>query len=261
VQLPSLLLFGLLVYLQKLSNNFPRKQKIFFTMVSLIALLLACVPLAVNAQSSLSQLIGTWSSGPMKVQTGSGFANPANTSFIYPATSGISYSFAVANANGEAWYEIARFRFTSNGSDPKCITAVMNWVHGTYALQSNGSIVLTPNGDGYQQIQDPCAAQSNFVQNYNDTELLVAGWYTYNDPQLGLALQLFQFDGSPLAPQYQVSSTPNMLPTQQLRNVTAPTTVLSRRGNGAAQAHGILGDWTLTSTAVTIVFAVVASVL
>jgi hypothetical protein len=197
----------------------------------------------------------------MKVQTGSGFANPSNTSFIYPNTTGISYSFAAADANGESWYEIARFRFTSNGSQPNCITAVMNWVHGTYALQTNGSIVLTPNGDGYQQIQDPCAATSNFVQNYNDTELLVSGWYLYTDATLGISLQLYSFDGSPLAPQYQVASTPNMLPTQQLRNVSAPTTILSRRGNGAAHARRIIGDWTLASTAATIVFAVVASVL
>ncbi|KAE9390112.1 hypothetical protein BT96DRAFT_757839, partial [Gymnopus androsaceus JB14] len=105
------------------------------------------------------------------------------------------------------WYEIARYRFTSNGSQPACTTAVMNWVHGTYAIQSNGSIVLTPNGDGYQQIQDPCAAVSNFIQDYNNTELIPNFWYAY-DPTLGSALQLYSFDGTPLAPVYVASKTP-----------------------------------------------------
>lgn len=147
----------------------------------------------------------------------------------------------------------------STGSQPNCITAVMNWVHGTYALQSNGSIVLTPNGDGYQQIQDPCAAVSDFIENYNDTELIPNFWYAYTDSTLGQAIQLYAFDGTPLAPQYVVSATPNMLPTQQLRNVTAATTVLARRGNGAVRM--IMGDWTLASTAATVVLAVAASML
>jgi len=222
-----------------------------------VAFLLASVPLYANAQ--ISSLYGTWSSGSMNVVTGSGFANPANQSFIYPNTTGISYSFAEANSAGETWYEIARYRFTSNGSQPNCITAVMNWVHGTYALQSNGSIVLTPNGDGYQQIQDPCAAVSDFIENYNDTELIPNFWYAYTDSTLGQAIQLYAFDGTPLAPQYVVSATPNMLPTQQLRNVTAATTVLARRGNGAVRM--IMGDWTLASTAATVVLAVAASML
>jgi len=222
-----------------------------------VAFLLASVPLYANAQ--ISSLYGTWSSGSMNVVTGSGFANPANQSFIYPNTTGISYSFAEANSAGETWYEIARYRFTSNGSQPNCITAVMNWVHGTYALQSNGSIVLTPNGDGYQQIQDPCAAVSDFIENYNDTELIPNFWYAYTDSTLGQAIQLYAFDGTPLAPQYVVSATPNMLPTQQLRNVTAATTVLARRGNGAVRM--IMGDWMLASTAATVVLAVAASML
>jgi hypothetical protein len=83
---------------------------------------------------------------------------------------------------------------------------------------------MTPLGDGYQQIQDPCAAVSNFLENYNDTELYQS-WRIFQDPQtLGFKLHLFQFDGSPLAPQFQVSTTPNMLPTTLLRNVTPPAT-------------------------------------
>ena len=123
------------------------------------------------------------------------------------------------------------------GSDPNCITGVVNWVHGTYDLVSNGSIIFTPFGDGFQQIQANCAAVSNFIQNYNDTELCQS-WRIFQDPVDGYKLHLFasvtfilfscsrsliffcSFDGSPINPQFQVSTTPIMLPTQPLRNVT-----------------------------------------
>ena len=109
------------------------------------------------------------------------------------------------------------------GSQPSCITGVLNWVHGNYDVLANGSLVMTPFGDGYQQIQDPCAAQSNFIENYNDTELYIQ-WQIFLDATTGYKLHLFQFDGTPLAPQFQVSTTPNMLPTQLLRNVTTQLT-------------------------------------
>jgi hypothetical protein len=81
---------------------------------------------------------------------------------------------------------------------------------------------MTPMGDGYQQVQDPCAAVSNFVENYNITEHYTQ-WRIFMDPTYGPKLHLFQYDGSPLAPQFQLSTTPNMLPTQPLRNVTPVT--------------------------------------
>lgn len=116
----------------------------------------------------------------------------------------------------------------ATGSEPSCITGVMNWVHGIYQLLDNGSIITTPFGDGFQQIQDPCAAVSNFIEPYNDTELYQS-WRIFSDPQDGPKLHLFQFDGSPLAPQFQLSAVPNMLPTQLLRNVTPPQTTTARR--------------------------------
>ena len=129
----------------------------------------------------------------------------------------------------DGWYEIARYRWVSNATVPTCITGVVNWVHGLYQLMPNGSIVMTPNGDGYQQIQDPCGAVSNFVENYNLTELYQS-WQIFQDPVDGYKLHLFQFDGSPVAPQFQVSVTPIMLPTTKLRNVTAPPAVAGGAG-------------------------------
>lgn len=97
-----------------------------------------------------------------------------------------------------------------------------------YTLQTNGSITMVPfNDDGFQQIQDPCAAVSNFVEVYNDTELYQS-WAIFTDPTQGLKLHLFQFDNSPLAPMFQVSTTPNMLPTQQIRTQTTSHVVAKR---------------------------------
>jgi hypothetical protein len=100
-------------------------------------------------------------------------------------------------------------------------------VHGKYQMLQNGSLVLTPFGDGYQQVQDPCAAVSNFIQPYNYTELFTQ-WRIFSDPVQGFKLHLFGFDGSPVPPQFQVSATPNMLPTQLLRNVTGAAPIRRR---------------------------------
>ncbi|KAG2068187.1 hypothetical protein BDR04DRAFT_1103707 [Suillus decipiens] len=180
-----------------------------------------------DAAHNVTAITGTWSSGSQNVVTGSGFATPSQEAFTYPSTTGMSYSFT-----DDGYYEVARYRMTSNGSVPTCITGVMNWVHGTYVLVSNGSIVLTPFGDGYQQIQDPCAAISNFIENYNDTELYTL-WNIYQDPVKGYTLQLYQYDGSPLPPQYLISTSPNMLPTQPLRNVSKTTTTSTTVQNAA----------------------------
>jgi len=176
-----------------------------------------------NSEHNATSIIGTWSSGSKAVVTGAGFANPANMSFTYPKTTGISYSFSA-----DGFYEIARYRFNGNGSEPTCITGVIGWVHGKYSLLGNGSIVMVPLGDGFQQIQDPCAAVSNFVEPFNLTETYVQ-WRIFMDVTAGPKLHLFQFDGAPLAPQFLISTTPNMLPTQLLRNVTPPA---AESGNG-----------------------------
>jgi hypothetical protein len=105
---------------------------------------------------------------------------------------------------------------------------------------------MQPTGlDSFQQVQDSCAAVSNFIQTYNDSEYY-ASWRIFMDPTFGPKLHLFQFDDSPLAPQFQVSTTPNMLPTGVIRNTTASTgkTVLKRelvKRNGAAGQHLTIG--------------------
>ncbi|KAI0738864.1 chaperone for protein-folding within the ER, fungal-domain-containing protein [Daedaleopsis nitida] len=232
----------------------------------IVAVALAAFPVAFA--QDLTNFVGTWSSGAKNVVTGAGFANPANMSFTYPLTTGVSYAFSE-----DGFYEVARYRFTSNGAsyskspmdqrtdpscagaEPNCITGVLNWHHGTYTKETNGSLVLTPFGDGFQQIQDPCAAETNFVETYNNTELYQS-WQMFYDQTDGLKLHLFQFDGSPVAPLFQVYSTPNMLPTQLLRNDT--TTVDT--GNALFAKNAGSRSWTTTTVSGVVSGVVVAGV-
>ncbi|KAH9068489.1 hypothetical protein EDB83DRAFT_2376830 [Lactarius deliciosus] len=39
-----------------------------------------------------------------------------------------------------------------NGSSPQCITGVINWVHGTFTYNSDGSMTMYSFGNGFQQI-------------------------------------------------------------------------------------------------------------
>jgi len=218
-------------------------------LTSLLAVVLASLARTTSAQDQFGPIVydsihnatviyGTWSSGSKAVLTGAGFADPANMTFTYPKTTGISYSFST-----DGYYEISRYRFNSNGSEPTCITGVIGWVHGTYSLNTNGSISMTPLGDGFQQVQDPCAAISNFVETYNQTEYY-KGWRIFQDPTQGYKLHMFAFDGTPLSPMFQISTTPNMLPTRQLRNVPPPAPTVARREVSSAQ--DVLGSHWVT---------------
>ena len=145
--------------------------------------------------------------------------------------------------------------FPPTGSYPNCPTTVLNWAHGLLTLEPNGSIVLTPVGDGYQRIEDPCAARSDFTEVYNDTELYIQ-WQIITDPVLGPELTMYQFDGSPYPPLRLLSATPNMLPTQRLRNPPTPSTTILKRSttNFAPPIHW----WNVAAT--TTIGAMLASV-
>jgi len=183
-------------------------------------------PIVYDAEHNATAIWGTWSSGSQSVQTGPGFCDPTKLTFDYPRNTGVSYSFSQVGYD-HGYYEIARYRFNANGSDPTCITGVIAWVHGTVTLNANGSLWMRPFGDGFQQIQDPCAAVSNFIETYNETEYY-KGWRIFEDPTAGPKLHLFQHDGAPVAPMFLSSRTPTMFPTQLLRNNTF--VVVQRRG-------------------------------
>lgn len=98
---------------------------------------------------------------------------------------------------------------------------------------ANGSLVLTPVGDGFQRIEDPCAAKSDFTEAYNLSELYQS-WQIFLDPVDGPKLHMFAFDGTPEPPMRLLSATPNMLPNQRLHNTTQSTTVLKRSTTNVA---------------------------
>jgi len=196
---------------------------------------------------NVTTLLGTWSSGSGNVRTGVGFANPANWTFDYPKTTGISYSFTtdVLSDGSAGYFEEAQYRFTGNGSQPTCIIGVVQWQHGTYQLLPNGSMILNPfASDGRQQVQDMCAAKSNIIQQFNQTTLF-SSWRIFQDPQRGPKLQLYEFNGAPDSPMYLVSPTPNMLPTTVLTaNVTtgqASSAGSARVSTGLAMVLGATG--------------------
>lgn len=130
------------------------------------------------------------------------------------------------------------------GSHPTCITGVVVWVHGTYTLNPNGSITTTPFGDGYQQVQDPCAAVSNFIEPYNYTEYY-SYWRIFLDPITGYHLHMYEFDGKPLAPMFLISTTPNMLPKQLLRNKTEAAPQSSKRSLNSSPENLLGPQWML----------------
>lgn len=170
---------------------------------------------AAQALTDPQLLVGTWASGSMQVVTGPGFANPANGTFHYPKVGGLSYSFT-----GDGHYEVARYRFESNGAEPNCIKAVINWHHGEYQVNDNGSMTLFPLSDGFQQVQDPCAAISNLVETYNNTEYYQLYQIFLDQATNGYKLHLFQHDGQKVTPQFKNSDEPNMHPVELLRNTS-----------------------------------------
>ncbi|KAI0698149.1 chaperone for protein-folding within the ER, fungal-domain-containing protein [Cytidiella melzeri] len=178
--------------------------------------------MVLNSEHNVTSLEGTWSSGSRAVVTGAGFANPVNRTFTFPVNTGVSFSFL-----NSGFYEIAQYRFFGNGSAPNCITGTTTWEHGTFVILGNASIITTPFGDGFQQVQNPCLATSSFIQSYNYTGLY-RSFRIFQDPVDGPKLQIANFDDSPVAPLFLVSATPSMLPTRPLINVTA-TAAASKR--------------------------------
>lgn len=135
------------------------------------------------------------------------------------------------------------------------------WIHGEYTYECNGSLILTPYSDGYQQIEDPCAPVSNMIQTF-DTVQLMSSWQIFIDPVDGPKLHLFQFDGTPVAPQFLVSRQPNMLPTVDLLNVTDTTSQPSqptKRGLFARSAGERSQAWSVGSMLVLMASTLLAS--
>ncbi|WPG99549.1 Hypothetical protein R9X50_00236600 [Acrodontium crateriforme] len=175
-----------------------------------------------------AQLVGTWSTKSNQTLTGPGFYDPLNEELIEPSHTGISYSFT---ADGH--YEEAYYRAIANPVNPNCPSGIMQWQHGTYSQASNGSLILQPIGiDGRQLLSSPCQYKNSIYTRYNQSELFKS-WSQYTDPYHNIPrLDLYKFDGSPLAPMYLAYKPPQMLPTTTLHSSATAT-------SGGKQKRGL----------------------
>ncbi|MCJ1400891.1 Reversal of tor2 lethality [Xylographa trunciseda] len=194
---------------------------------------LALLPLTL----AQSDLVGTWSTKSRSVFTGPGFYDPVNEKMFEPALPGIAYSFT---ADGH--YEEAYYRAISNPQNPTCPQGIIQWQHGTFQKLTNGSLVLTPFGvDGRQLQSTPCLSQSIYTR-YNQSELFTS-YLVYSDPYHNIPrLDLFQFNGAPLAPMYLAYNPPQMLPTQTLNPTAKATTAGSASSTNTANAKRSVED-------------------
>lgn len=85
--------------------------------------------------------------------------------------------------------------------------------------------------DGRIQVQDPCAAVTNLITEYNQVTLY-ADWGIIMDSTRGnYKLELNRFDGAKMPPMWLTANPPNMLPTQYLTGVNVCS---SRKNNPAS---------------------------
>ncbi|KAE8450518.1 Reversal of tor2 lethality [Mollisiaceae sp. DMI_Dod_QoI] len=216
---------------------------------SLQSLLIAGACLATSVGAINPQLVGTWSTKSAKVLTGPGFYNPVNDSFIEPSHTGISYSFTT-----DGYYEEAYYRAISNPTKPSCPQAIMQFQHGAFVENSDGSLTLSPFAvDGRQLQSNPCAGDNSIYTRYNQSENFQARppspacffqhprpakYQVYTDPYTKMTrLDLYQFNGSPMNPMFLAYSPPQMLPTVTM-NPTATATASGKK----AKRTTALGD-------------------
>ncbi|KAJ3478821.1 hypothetical protein NLI96_g9496 [Meripilus lineatus] len=209
-----------------------------------LSILLAALPVLsqdLSAAHNTTGLSGTWSSGSKNVLTGSVrfllFFLPTNQSpLTFVTNSGFCQSkqpnFYLPQNNWRVLLLVSSLPFVlfylsydAFRTVPTMASTRLPDIALMATILPNNSIVLTPFPDGYQQIQDPCAAVSNFIESYTEPELYVI-WQIFTDVVDGYKLHLFGFDGTPVAPQFRVGD-PNMLPTQNLRNTTNTTSTLT----------------------------------
>ncbi|PKI85480.1 hypothetical protein MVES1_000118 [Malassezia vespertilionis] len=199
-------------------------------------------------------LRGTWSSGSQQVLTGADrndnvrfhssskannqmFYNPYRKQFTVPRSAGISYSFLPSNgSDNEGFFEEARFQYQSDSQNPHCFSAQLIWLHGRYKYGRNNlatdmTLSAYPGDSMIQTITNPeCTGGKSVetdVYTLDKNQEYIKNFTTFieNDapyPQPGSntkamwGLQMYQFDGAPLAKMYLKYDPPQMLPTEQM---------------------------------------------
>ncbi|EEP77579.1 predicted protein [Uncinocarpus reesii 1704] len=221
----------------------------------LLAALLAWFSLLTAVPAALDpKLAGTWSTKSRNVVTGPDFYDPIKDRFKEPENTGISYSFT-----DDGFFEEAYYRAISNPTTPSCPSGFMQFQHGKYSVESNGSLVLTPFAvDGRQLFSNPCKGKESTYYRFNQTEIFKVPYVFSCERQLALTvreilqryevqidpfhnvkrLNLFQFDGTPMNPMFLIYDPPQMLPTQTLN----PTTLASATGQPKAKRSFLNGE-------------------
>ncbi|KAK5107773.1 hypothetical protein LTR62_000697 [Meristemomyces frigidus] len=184
--------------------------------------LAAAIALAGQAAADTwpTNLVGTWSTKSNQTLTGPSFYDPLNDKLLEPSRTGISYSFTQ-----DGYYEEAYYRAISNPQNPSCPSGIMQWQHGSWVMNTTGSLILTPIAvDGRQLLSSPCTGANSVYTRYNQSEVM-ASYEVYTDPYHNIPrLDLFKFDKAPMNPMFLVYSPPQMLPTTTLNPTTASAT-------------------------------------
>lgn len=188
-------------------------------------------PLATAIQS---QLVGTWASKSAATLTGAGFYDPVHDVFIEPSHTGISYSFTA-----DGFYEEAYYRAVSNPTEPSCPKAILQFQHGKFIENPDGSLTLTPFAvDGRQLLSNPCTKHAVYT-HYNQTETM-KNYQVSIDPYMKISrLDLHKFDGAKLPPMYLAYKPPQMLPTVTLNPTVKATSSAKKMKRNTEQADDI----------------------
>ncbi|KAG7868556.1 hypothetical protein KL918_001199 [Ogataea parapolymorpha] len=189
----------------------------------------------VLADDSNLSLNGTWSSKANTVFTGPGFYDPIDELLIEPALPGISYSF-----HEDGYFEEAIYQVTPNPKNHSCAVAALIFQHGTYEVNSTGSIILTPfEVDGRQLLSDPCNDNGvSTYSRYSQKEVFKSYEVSLDTYHGRYKLRLYESDGSPMQPLYLAYRPPQMLPTITM-NPTEDASGASNTESAASSSTGL----------------------
>lgn len=61
----------------------------------------------------------------------------------------------------------------NTATQPACPSAMLQWQHGTYTLEANGSLILKPfEVDGRQVMSSPCSYDESIYTRYKNPEMI-----------------------------------------------------------------------------------------
>ncbi|KHJ33111.1 putative protein rot1 [Erysiphe necator] len=183
-----------------------------------------------------SELVGTWASKSAATLTGAAFYDPIHDVFIEPSHTGISYSFTA-----DGFYEEAYYRAVPNPSKPSCPKAILQFQHGKFIENLDGSLTLTPFAvDGRQLVSNPCSKHAVYTR-YNQSELMKNYRVSIDSYMKIPRLDLHKFDGAKLPPMYLAYKPPQMLPTVTLNPISRSTSSVKKVKRTSEQKHIIEG--------------------